>query len=70
MTPPSPTLAKKMTFQEMSAGKASIERDDFYRKLAKKKPLLQRQKSDPTPVDITNEESIASYIANETKMDE
>lgn len=59
-----------MTFQELNANKLSTQRDDFYRKLAKKKPCLQKQKSNPTPIDITNEESITSYVANETKMDE
>ena len=44
------------------------EREDFFRQLmTKKKPLLQRQKSNPTPVDITKEESIAKYIASENE---
>ena len=37
--------------------------------MTKKKPLLQRQKSNPTPVDITKEESIAKYIAGENDDD-
>ena len=47
------------------------EREDFFRQLmTKKKPLLQRQKSNPTPVDITKEESIAKYIAAENDEDD
>ena len=47
-----------------------VEREVFFRKLMeKKKPLLQQQKSDPTPVDITKEESIAKYIAKENEND-
>ena len=43
-----------------------IRRQGFIRQLAvTKKPLLSQQKTSPTPLDMTNEEIIAKYIASE-----
>ena len=62
------TTTTKPTEEEIAK---KTEREDFFRQLmTKKKPLLQRQKSNPTPVDITKEESIAKYIAAENDEDD
>ena len=34
-----------------------------------KKPLLNQQKSNPTPLDMTNEEAISKYIVSEGLID-
>jgi hypothetical protein len=69
VTPPSPPPASDKAPD--SKTKQRIEREAFFRKLmSDKKPLLQRQKSNPTPIDMTKEESIVKYIAVEMSEDE
>ena len=48
------------------------ERKAFFQKLmVSKKPMLLKEQTDPTPLDISKEESIAKYINNEiVKIDE
>ena len=59
-----------LTDEDLDNKAQKVEREAFFRKLMeKKKPLLQRQKSNPTPLDITKEESIAKYIAEEVNTD-
>lgn len=65
VTPPSPP--KELAKNLLESNKEKLEREAFFRQLMmSKKPLLKKPKSDPTPVDITKEESIANYIAQES----
>lgn len=58
VTPPSPPVPS-----DEKKAKVDNERESFVRGLmVKNKPLLQRQKSNPTTMDMTKEESIAKYI--------
>ena len=63
VTPPTPEDAKLQVEQNLK----KMERDAFFRKLMEsKKPLLKKQKVNPSTLDMTQEESIARYIAAET----
>ena len=63
VTPPTPEDAKLQVEQNLK----KMERDAFFRKsMESKNPLLKKQKVNPSTLDMTQEESIARYIAAET----
>ena len=65
VTPPTPDME---TLQKQDLNKK--EREAFFRTLmANKKPMLQKEKVQPSPVDMTTEESISKYIAQESKAE-
>ena len=64
MTPPSPKKDKEAKITD------DIHRQAFLKQLTKtRKPLLDQKTTNPTPIDITNEETIAKYIASEGNTD-
>ena len=68
MTPPSPKKDKKQV--EKAKNTDDIHRTAFLKQLTKtRKPLLDQKTTNPTPIDITNEETIAKYIASEDNTD-
>ena len=68
MTPPSPKKDNK--FGEKAKNTDDIRRQAFIKQLTKtRKPLLDQKTTNPTPLDITNEETIAKYIASEGNTD-
>ena len=68
MTPPSPKKDKKQV--EKATTTNDIRRQAFLKQLTKtRKPLLDQKTTNPTPIDITNEETIAKYIASEGNTD-
>ena len=68
MTPPSPKKDKKQV--EKATTTNDIRRQAFLKQLTKtRKPLLDQKTTNPTPLDITNEETIAKYIASEGNTD-
>ena len=68
MTPPSPKKDKKQVEKAKNAD--NVHRQAFLKQLTKtRKPLLDQKTTNPTPLDITNEETIAKYIASEGNTD-
>ena len=68
MTPPSPKKDKKQV--EKAKNTDDVRRQAFLKQLTKtRKPFLDQKTTNPTPLDITNEETMSKYIASEGNTD-